>query len=182
MSGGCDWLTTLPSSGRDSAIGSHGLSPPAGEGESLLRSPCCLAHRAALGSRSRSRQIPLRWHLHQSLPRFHRPLQFWSLSSLRTSGRIQIPARLTSVWEVRMQCPGMREAWGDRGRSRGLVWCLPERGPGREGWGHEAVHQPTHFADRDSESLEKGSVFKVTQNRCSIWDTNVVFCSSILCS
>lgn len=80
------------------------------------------------------------------------------------------------------QCPGMREAWGDRGRSRGLVWCLPERGPGGEGRGHEAVHQPTHFADRDSESLEKGSVFKVTQNRCSIWDTNVVFCSSILCS
>lgn len=74
-----------------------------------------------------------------------------------------------------MHCPGMRTAWGDRGRSRGLLWCLPERGPGREGWDHEGIHQPTHFADGDTESLERGSVFKVTQNRCRIWDTNVVF-------
>lgn len=78
--------------------------------------------------------------------------------------------------------PWNASSMGDPARSRGLVCCLPERGPGREGWDHEGgIHQPAHFADGDTESLERGGVFKVTQNRCSMWGHKRSFSDSPSC-
>jgi hypothetical protein len=54
--------------------------------------------------------------------------------------------------------------------------CLPERSPRREGWDHEDITN-LPILQMAIQSPWKEGVFKVTQNRCNIWDTNVVFVS-----